>query len=458
MTSEQIGSQANEPSLEDLMPMIPALRFLPADFSGIEPEAELRYRRFLQGLLSEKTAQELTDNDFREEDKSKLKEYAGKISESLSKGQSPATYDMDEYKETLKAVCARKVVKERRIAALNEIDPPLDDAKKYLSDHEYQQFCDSVPGAIDSFLATSETDRKVVPGVWLLNTKAFGYHDWTRVIQARKREKARQKQAQLEYDRHLDSLSLAVEKVKVHLAQSKKPKFDYPAELDKYHPDWWCDLGLPTKEEVQNWAKRKILEWLPEIMANITRWELSWKVWVLPRAAYESADAPCLRWHFDGHVLVTAELELKTGVIRKHRPEGYSVDVQAAGEKLGSIFFGPREWLILGSFTTPVALLRLLAKGELEGPGISVTQCWPPYMTFAIQGFDEEVEVCDDFVRFIRDISKEKPLLQALVDRGLIDADTAKLAESKWDQPLPAGGSPCGSSPDLKGAVAKLMD
>jgi len=177
---------------------------------------------------------------------------------------------------------------------------------------------------------------------------------------------------------------------------------------------------------------------LPEILSNLTKWELDWQLQVLPHAVYEMVDSiPCLTWYFDTHLLVTANLELKKCVIRKQYPAGYSVEVQGEGEKLGVLYLEQPEWLTPGSFPTPIALLSVLAKGDLEAPGIAVTEHGFPFTTFTIQGFEEEVEIDDNFRKFIKDIAKGQPLAEALLAKELIDGDTAKLVEEKASLPFP---------------------
>ena len=351
---------------------------------------------------------------------------------------------MSRIKGILKTLRARKVEKvrqeaekKRRLAAFEEIDPPLDDAEKYLTPEERQRFFDSIPGAINAYLGRDKGAESSFPGIWLLSSKATDCSYWIGIIEDRRKEEIRQKQAAVKYDRYLDTLSLAVEKLMVELGKSKKPEFVYPPELEKYTPDGWCELKLPDKQQLRDWAEDKILERLPPILANLTKWKLTREVRVIPNATYEVAGVPCLTWCFNTHLLVTADLELKECVIRKRRPGGYTVKVQGEGEKLGTLYFGPVERLTPGSFTTPLVLLSLLANGELEGPGITVTECSSPFTTFAVQGFDGAVEVCDDFRKFIKDIAKDKPLAEALVAKGLIGEDIAKLVEEKVKLPLP---------------------
>ncbi len=276
-------------------------------------------------------------------------------------------------------------------------------------------------------------------------------------------EQAQRKQAQLEHDQYLYKLSFEVEKFKAELGKSKKPKLAYPLELKKYEPDSWCELDLPSKEQIQNWAERKILEVLPEILADLTRWELTREVRVMPRASYEvEAGIPCLTWYFESHILVTASLELKKYVIRRRYPAGYAVEVQGEGEKLGVLYLEQPEWLTPGIFTTPIALLSLLAKGDLEAPGITVTEHDYLFTTFVIQGFEEEVEIYDGFRKFIKDVGNKGPLAQGLLAMGLVDKVTANLVEEKGKLPLPpvsgseASGKEGSDEVDLVAALEAL--
>lgn len=346
-------------------------------------------------------------------------------------------------------------------------DVPLDkltneDPKQFLSDFNYWQYEQGVKSIQEwqgkCFLSNDSSTLLVYPdsfpfwGTWgfkALLVKVYQRKQEHQMLLAAQKEReeqarlakieeqAQRKQAQTEHNQYLDRLSAAVEKFKAELDKSKKPKFFHPPELIKYGPDSWCELDLPGKEQIQNWAERKILEVLPKILADLTRWELRWQLLVLPRAVYEMVDSiPCLTWYSDTHLLVTADLELKKCVIKKRRP-GYTVEVQGEGEKLGTLYLEQFEWLTPGSFTTPIALLSLLAKGELEAPGIEVTEHGFPFTTFAIQGFEEEVEIYDDFRKYIGDIAKDKPLAETLLAKGLIDEDTAKLVEEKAKLPLP---------------------
>lgn len=424
----------------------------------MEPYAHIRYLNLLKEIYDEVPLDELCEDDLVEEEKAKRKENTDKIVDwvqKCSKDSGQATlvvypysmvifYCMSDLKALLKTALERKLEKvrqeaeqQKRLAVLKEIDPPLADVKKYLTPEETQRFLNSIPGAIDAYLGRDKKVESYSPGIWLLNSKASDYSYWILIIKERKEEESRSKQAQLKHDQYIDRLSAAVEKFKAELSKSKKPKFVHPSELVKYEPENWCELELPTMQRIQKWAENKIYERLPEILTNLTKWKLDLQSQVVPRAVYEVVDSiPCLTWYFDTHILVTASLELKKCVIRERRPY-YTADVPGEGEKLGVLYLEQPEWLTPGTFTTSIALLSLLAKGDLEAPGITVTEHGYLFTTFAIQGFEEEVEIYDGFRKYIGYIAKDKPLAETLLAKGLIDEDTAKLVEGKGSLLLP---------------------
>ena len=445
----------NKAIVESEVILPPVLQLPPINREEIELHAFIRYLEFIKDLCTEVPLNYLCEEDLSDAEKIKRKDCtdgivdwvhhcnkdAGEAALMVYPYSTAVTYHMSNFKALLKAAYERKVEKarqeakeKRRLDALKEINPPLDDAEKYLTKQEYQRFIDSLDGAADAYL---DGGKGCALNDWRFDRRAVDYFGWTGIIKERKEKEAREKEAQLGYEQYLDRLSATVEKFKVELSKSKKPKFDYPPELEKYEPDSWCDLELPTKQQIQNWAEDKILDRLPEILANVTRWELSWERRGLPRAAYEAVGGiPSLTWYFETHILVTVNLELKKCVIRK-RHLGYTVEVQAEGEKLGTLYLGPVPWLTPGSFTTPIPLLSAFGKDELEGPGTRVTERSSPFIRFDIEGMDEEVEVVDDFRKFIEDIAKGNALAQALLDKGLIDKETAKLVEEKAKLPLP---------------------
>ncbi len=247
----------------------------------------------------------------------------------------------------------------------------------------------------------------------------------------------RQKQAELENDQFLSQTRDVIAKFGEELSKVKKPRFSYPAWLAAYQPNLWCELTLPTKQELEKWAEQYVGQRVPDALKNLVSWELLWETKILPNAKYEVLGVPCLVWYFNTLVLVEERLKLvETEFTREFRGYKYSYSLKAGD--LGSFYLQPMHWDCQNGFTIPIALLAVLAKGELEGNGIEVVERSSPFTTFAIEGFEDEIiELHDDFRKFIKDIAKEQSLAQGLLAKGLIDKDTARLVAEKAALPLP---------------------
>jgi hypothetical protein len=75
-----------------------------------------------------------------------------------------------------------KEYEDRWCAAFVSINPPVDDAKKYLNDKEHDEFTLAVGKAIDAYLERG--------GAYLDDARAFDYGWWLRKIQERMEEEA----------------------------------------------------------------------------------------------------------------------------------------------------------------------------------------------------------------------------------------------------------------------------
>jgi len=75
-----------------------------------------------------------------------------------------------------------KEYEDRWCAAFVSMNPPVDDAKKYLNDKEHDEFTLAVGKAIDAYLERG--------GAYLDDARAFDYGWWLKKIQERKEEEA----------------------------------------------------------------------------------------------------------------------------------------------------------------------------------------------------------------------------------------------------------------------------
>jgi len=227
---------------ESMIELPPILHLPPVNREQMEPYPLMRYLNLLKNIYDEVPLDELREDDLVEEEKAKRKENTDKIVDwvqKCSKDSGQATlvvypysmvifYCMSDLKALLKTALERKVEKARqeaeqqkRLAVLKEIDPPLADVKKYLTQEETQRFLDSIPGAIDAYLDRDKKVESYSPGVWLLSNKAFDYSYWILIIKERKKEEIRQKQAQTKHDQYIDRLSAALRSSRQSLARAK---------------------------------------------------------------------------------------------------------------------------------------------------------------------------------------------------------------------------------------------
>lgn len=436
--------------------LFPILNLPPVNMEQMDPYALNSYLEYLQELYTELPGYELTEADLTDDEKAERKQCTDEIRDWIKKcekgageanTQAPSILycrqDLDALKALLEAAYERKASKlkkqaeeKRRLGALEEIDPPLDDAREYLRDREYKLFVDSLPGAVDAYLSNKKQNQ-IIPDIWRADPRARDYVGTTAIIESRKKREAQERQAQFEFAQYQRQIDSDIKKLKQELAREKKPRFPYPAALAKYQPHTWCELERPAKPDIAKWAWGYIWKRVPPTLKDFISWEVDWREQMLPYAEYEVAGIPCLVWYF--RTLILAEVHLR--VVEKTTIReflGYRGEIAVPGCEVGCFYVVPPvEWDTQLGFTTPIALLSVLAKGQLEAPGVTVIERSSPFTRFVVQGLSEQVELHDAFRRFISDISKERSLSQSLLAQGWVDEDTAKLIEGKDELPLP---------------------
>lgn len=237
-----------------------------------------------------------------------------------------------------------------------------------------------------------------------------------------KREKARALQEVKEKALYINEKNSAIEKFKKELSKGKKPVFSLSSGLAKYHTDDWYELEPLIKSKLEEWAAPHIKIRVPQILKRVVSWDIDWWVYPVPYyAKYEVIGVPCLTWCFKVMVILEAHLKL------------------VETKPLGFFYLGPVHWENQEGFTTPIALLVMLAEGKLEGDGIELIEHDASSLAFFIRGYDEGfTEIHEEFRQFIIDTTKGKDLAQGLLARGLIDNVTAQLLAEKVKMPLPA--------------------
>ncbi len=289
------------------------------------------------------------------------------------------------------------------------------------------------------------------------------------VVEAERRREERQRQKDIQrkmaaasaWKSFIDGFYRTIEELKNRLSGSKPASLPLHCSLEvfKYNPSGWCELALPGDKDIRAWARPQVLEKIPQVLTPFVSIEITPKLVVVPRIEYQSLGCPCLTWHFDIYATASADLLLKESTIaREFNGWEYSASLKAT--KLGTMYLGYCLWDSQEGFSTPLALLRLMVSKDSEGPGIEVLNQDSEHTVYIVDGYEESfAEVRKGFVDYIRAVGSKQPLVQALLTQGLIDVDTAKLIEAKWDEPLPVTVKvTTASGPDLAAVTAKLME
>ena len=299
-------------------------------------------------------------------------------------------------------------------------------------------FAVSTVFAVNTYLGTSEIAKAYDPEIWQISPEARDYLLWTSIIEKRKGEAARQKRAELEHDQFLKEINNTIKKFKQELAKEKKPKFALPLALAKYDPQDWAELKPPTKAQVEQWAELYVWKRVPHTLKPFVSWDFDWQVQTSPSAKYELDGVPCLTWCFTIMVLVEVRLRMPEQTFWRDF-HGYRYEIKLGAEELGRLYLGPVQWGDQQEgFTTPLALLSVLAMEKLEDDGIEVTEQDGSIFEYCIRGYDDSlIEIHERFRGFVIDIAKDKTLAKGLVASGVIDELTAQLVEGKAKLPLP---------------------
>ena len=349
---------------------------------------------------------------------------------------------------------------------------PLDkltdeDMKSLLGDWDFHLYQDAVKSLREWLNNCVMSNPESSPGelpfwgtYWLkplLLKASRAKHGMELLVTERREREAKAIRAQSECNQYIMGIRLAITKFKHDLAPQKKPKFAYPAELAAHHPDSWCELGTPAEQDIAGWARPKIEAMVPPILRGLVGWDFTTEVLHLPRCKYAHSGLPCVEWRFKRTLLVRVHLAVTPAdFTRTFRGRAFRLSLPP--EDLGCLYLEPVWWDDEEGFATPVALLRLLAAAELESPGITILSHDGVTTVYTIEGYDEDsVEVRTGFVKFIKAVSKNQPLPQALLFLGMVDDGTAKLLEAKWNMPLPTSAIPP-VAPGEAEVVDKLME
>jgi hypothetical protein len=161
------------------------------------------------------------------------------------------------------------------------------------------------------------------------------------------------------------------------------------------------------------------------------------KIWpfIIPHVNYVKTGLDSLEFSFAPYTVTTFKVHRA-----KHRKdlEGWYYTYPSSDEPL----FLRTEILNPGFFDTslpkiilPLKLLRGLASREIQPSGCEVVKQKDGIITYKIEGFEAEVALPYDFLKFLMNLGEEP--LKALQELGLLDELTLQILESKKGEGKP---------------------
>jgi hypothetical protein len=333
----------------------------------------------------------------------------------------------------------KKEYDDRWRAAFVYIKPPVDDAKKYLTDKEYNDFLLAIGKAIDAYLEKGTA--------YLADVRAFDYGWWLRKIQECKKQEAQKDQATntaIEYNRRLNQ---EMAKLAARLDHKERDLGSYfRAKIrDKRYTNHDFDYVLSKKDEMNfdsmlvSMANKRLEQTCPESLRQfiVSPSQYYRCYYPLPSASYSFKELPSLNFSFDIFAAAYAEVWLRPGNISF---DGYEFLLPWLKDENGlpllekSKFLGYYYLILrpedLGGHvfweTIPLVLLKGLLNGEARPDGSTILEATDSVITYKVQGFEEEVEVPNKFAEYLKSIGS----IDRMVDIGVMTEKVGNIVKA----------------------------
>jgi hypothetical protein len=204
----------------------------------------------------------------------------------------------------------KKEYEDRRYAAFASMKPPVDDAKKYLSDKEHDRFRLAVGEAIDAYLEKGTA--------YLADVRAFDYGWWSEKIQERKNEEAQKLQAIRAADEYNHRLNQEIAEMVSRLDDKQRDLASYfrAGIRDRRYANHNFDYVL-SKEDEMNFdgtlisvANKRLEQLYPKDLFHFIVLPSQYYryYYPLPSASYSSEEVPSLDFNFDIFAAAYAEV------------------------------------------------------------------------------------------------------------------------------------------------------
>ena len=406
-----------------------------------------------------------------DDEKARVMKYKTDVAEWLRKctdigdGYSPYPYStlafhpMSELRQLVKTAYKRKEEKERWRAARKAINPPIDDAEKYLNKlGEHDKYIQAALVAIEVYMEKGEE--------YVDDSRTFDYRWYLTEISRRKAREAQKAHAISEAKKYNAYLNQEISRLRSKLEPKQKDLLSYfkLKIKDSRHTDHNFDYVLSAEETkdfdstLVSLAKQKLEQLIPndsrQFIAIPSQY---YRIYIpLPSASYNFKGIPCLDFSFDIFAAAYGEVWLKAS---QKEFEDYIFDLPVTEGPSGSAllekpqFIGYHYLVLtpqdLGGCvpweSIPLVLIKGLMNGELQPAGTTVLAASEARTTYKIKGFEGEATIPDSFANYLKEIGG----IDQMVSIGIIGKKVANVIEKTFTQPETKGKTPL--LPDKQG-------
>jgi hypothetical protein len=336
--------------------------------------------------------------------------------------------------------------------AMQALNPPLEKAKRYLDDSEYQQFFNSAVGALISYATRGED--------YVRDPQSLNYLQWVDEINARQNKEQLKKRAEEKATKYNHSLNKELTRLKAELSKEKQDTESYfkaNAGDRRYLPYSFAFKSSTQEEQRRDTiVNQKVSEVVHPQFSKFIATRYRTNYFLLPFAEFCAEDVFLLSFFFRVYAVVEVEVWIEPG---EDTIEGYVFTFPWIEEKTD---YGPylREvrkpellgcrYLLLtpsdlGHYfwrSLPLVLVKGLMSSEMEPEGTSIVELAENFTTYSINGLDDEVVIPERFTEYLKELGE----IEGMVDAGVIGDKVASVIRKRLEQPLttPASALPGG--------------
>ena len=333
----------------------------------------------------------------------------------------------------------KKEYEDRWCAAFVSINPSVDDAKKYLNDTEQAEFTLALGRLIDAYLQQGRA--------YLADVRTFDYGWWLKKIQERKKEEAQKLQAIRAADEYNHRLNQEITNLTSRLDHKQRDLASYfRAKIQvKRYTNHNFDYVLSKEDEINfdgtlvSVANKRLEQLLSSDLRDFVNLPSQYyRLYLpLPTADYSFERVPSIDIGFDIFAAAYAEVWLRPG---KRSFDEYEFLLPWIKEKNGlALLEKPRflayHYLLLrpedlGGHvfweSIPLVLLQGLFNGEARSDGCTILAASDSVTTYRVQGFEDEVDVPDKFVEYLKSIGS----IDEMVNMGVMTEKVGNIVKA----------------------------